>query len=230
MPSDQPHIGATATEPQDSMWAVARRSRPFLLLLALVVNLVVVPLMDAAALRLAIQAGIILAAASLAADTPAHRRVTAVLAVPALVLIVVGDLSKSRAIEWTAYFFLLGLYIQVIRLMLQRIFRATQVTLDEIGLAMCTYVLLGQLWVLFYVPVVSLDPEAIVFPGPLTDIGVRNALTYFSYVTLTTLGYGDIQPVSPLARGLAVVEALTGVLFLAVLISRLVGTYKTRRD
>ena len=54
-------------------------------------------------------------------------------------------------------------------------------------------------------------------------------MTYFSYVTLTTLGYGDIVPISPLARSLAVLEALTGVLFLAVLISRLVGSYRSER-
>ena len=228
MPADQPLAPGTAQEPHDSMWSIARRSRPFLLLLALVGNLVVVPLVDADWVRLAIQAGIILAAASLAADTPTHRRVTFALAIPALLLVVVGNQISGHTVEWAAFFFMLALYVHVIRLMLGRIFRASHVTLDEIGLALCTYVLLGQLWVLFYAPVVTLDPDAISFNGPLTEVGQRNALGYFSYVTLTTLGYGDIQPISPLARGLAVVEALTGVLFLAVLISRLVGTYRSR--
>jgi voltage-gated potassium channel len=222
--------GTEAVPGRDSIWAAFRRSRPFLLLLALVLNLVAAPLVEGPLLRLAIQAVIILAAASLAADTPAHRRVTAALALPGLTLDIVGNAMQNYTIEWISYFFILGLYVHVIRLMLQRIFRARHVTIDEIGLALCTYVLLGQLWVLFYGPLVALDPHSFSFGSELTPAGQRYALAYFSYVTLTTLGYGDIQPVSALARGLAVVEALTGVLFLAVLISRLVGSYRSQRD
>jgi voltage-gated potassium channel Kch len=48
---------------------------------------------------------------------------------------------------------------------------------------------------------------------------------YFSFITLTTVGYGDITPVSPIARMLAVMEAMTGTLFLGVLIARLVSLY-----
>ena len=49
------------------------------------------------------------------------------------------------------------------------------------------------------------------------------ALTYYSFVTLTTMGYGDIMPVHPLARALAVLEALTGQLYLTILLARLVS-------
>jgi voltage-gated potassium channel len=226
-PPTEPVREAQAPE---SMWTVARRSRPFLLLMALALNLVLVPVVGRPWLRLLIQAAIILAAASLAADTPAHRRVTALLAAPGLILIIIADLTGSRVVEWTAFLFLLGLFVHVIRLMLGQIFAARRVTIDEIGLALCTYVLLGQLWVLFYVPVVALQPDAFAFNTQTTTANLTQTLTYFSYVTLTTLGYGDIQPLSPLARGLAVVEALTGVLFLAVLISRLVGRYGSQRD
>ena len=50
-----------------------------------------------------------------------------------------------------------------------------------------------------------------------------NELIYFSFVTLTTVGYGDVQPVHPAARSLAVAEALVGQLYIAILISSLVG-------
>ena len=50
---------------------------------------------------------------------------------------------------------------------------------------------------------------------------------YFSFITLTTVGYGDIAPVAKVARMLAVMEAITGVLYMAVLISRLVGAYSS---
>ena len=56
------------------------------------------------------------------------------------------------------------------------------------------------------------------------------ASVYFSYVTLTTLGYGDITPVSSAARNLSVLEAITGQLYLAVLIARLIGLLRFRGD
>ncbi len=59
--------------------------------------------------------------------------------------------------------------------------------------------------------------------GPAETEGSIHELTYFSFVTLTTLGYGDVAPLSPAARSLAVLEALTGQLFLVILISRLVS-------
>jgi voltage-gated potassium channel Kch len=53
---------------------------------------------------------------------------------------------------------------------------------------------------------------------------------YFSVATLTTLGYGDIVPVTPLARILAVLEAATGVLYIAITVARLVAAYQTSND
>jgi Ion channel len=53
--------------------------------------------------------------------------------------------------------------------------------------------------------------------------GLHRAFLYFSYVTQTTMGYGDITPVTPLARSLATVQAIAGQLYLAVLVARLVA-------
>ena len=55
---------------------------------------------------------------------------------------------------------------------------------------------------------------------------IWSQLLYFSFTTLTTLGYGDISPLSPVARIWAVFEAICGTFFLAILISRLVSLYK----
>ena len=51
---------------------------------------------------------------------------------------------------------------------------------------------------------------------------------YFSFITLTTVGYGDITPIAPLARSLAILEALIGQFFVAVLVARLVGLLQTQ--
>ncbi len=65
------------------------------------------------------------------------------------------------------------------------------------------------------------------FTSPDGDLGFSNFI-YFSYVTLTTLGYGDILPVTQKARSMAILEAMTGVVFLGTMIARLVSLYTTR--
>jgi hypothetical protein len=54
-------------------------------------------------------------------------------------------------------------------------------------------------------------------------------LVYYSFVTLATLGYGDVLPTTQVARGLVIIEVLMGVLYMAILISRLVGTWKPNK-
>ena len=151
------------------------------------------------------------------------------LGIPSMILVIMVYVLHDHVLDWFTMAFLLALYLFIIRLMLIQSFNAKVITLNTIGLALCTYVLIGTVWVLFYTPVLALDPNA--FSQPITNEGEAfNTLNYFSYVTLTTLGYGDISPVSNIARNLAVLEALTGTLFLAVLISRLVGSYVSRKD
>jgi voltage-gated potassium channel Kch len=58
---------------------------------------------------------------------------------------------------------------------------------------------------------------------PAGELATVNDWLYYSYVTLTTVGYGDITPVRPIARTLAIAEALSGQLYLAVMIARLVA-------
>lgn len=99
--------------------------------------------------------------------------------------------------------------------------RAGPVTFHRIQGAVAAYLLLGLLWGHAYALVASLRPHA--FSGmPGAAEGAR-AFYYFSFVTLTTVGYGDILPVHPAARSLAMLEAVTGPLYLAILVARLVS-------
>jgi hypothetical protein len=80
-------------------------------------------------------------------------------------------------------------------------------------------VFLGAVWVV----VERMSPGSLLLGGqPMKAMALPDGI-YFSFVTLATLGYGDITPVSPIARGLAVFEAVFGQLYLAVLVARLVG-------
>lgn len=123
-----------------------------------------------------------------------------------------------QAAAWTAFYALLCF------LLLQWVFRGAQVTTEKISAAICVYVCGGLVWAGLYRLLLMWRPDAIRFPagGPTEE-----AVFYFSFTTLTTLGYGDIVPVHALARSLAYLEAIVGPLFVAVLIARLVALQVT---
>ncbi|HWT16117.1 MAG TPA: potassium channel family protein, partial [Patescibacteria group bacterium] len=102
------------------------------------------------------------------------------------------------------------------------------ITLDELFAIAGIYVLLGLLWASAYAIVIHYDPGAI-FINPTNDpdgiVGFGD-LVYYSLTTLTSTGYGEITPVSPAARALAMLQQIVGVLFVAILISRLTNLYR----
>jgi voltage-gated potassium channel len=111
------------------------------------------------------------------------------------------------------------------------ILRAPTVNFTVLCAAVSTYLLLGVLWTMAYVLVDTMRPHSFALGG---RAGIPFAMTpfdafYFSFVTLNTLGYGDIVPVSRAARMLAVMEATTGMLYIATLIARLVAIHSSSR-
>ncbi len=104
---------------------------------------------------------------------------------------------------------------------LAQTFRAGPVNVHRIQGAVAAYLMLGFSWALAYELVALLVSGA--FSGTGLGGAERPSFIYFSFVTLTTLGYGDITPVHPVARSLAVAEALTGQLYPAILLARLVS-------
>ncbi|NLX97188.1 MAG: two pore domain potassium channel family protein [Rhodopirellula sp.] len=94
--------------------------------------------------------------------------------------------------------------------------------------AVCGYLLLGIVWSLVYCALETASPDSFRVPQPMgSDVAAarpdRGALSYFSFITLATVGYGDVTPTTPLARSLAWLEAVTGQFYLAVLAAGLVG-------
>jgi len=96
--------------------------------------------------------------------------------------------------------------------------------------AICVYLMLGVIWALMYSLLEAVVPGS--FAGlteNTTDSGWDPDWVYFSFVTLTTLGYGDILPLSFSARSLAYFEAIVGQFYLAILVAGLVGAYLSER-
>ena len=111
------------------------------------------------------------------------------------------------------------------------ILRARQVDANVLCAGLSGYLLLGLLWVPAYLLVARLNPAAFVMTAG-TDTGAPMDgfhAFYFSFITLCTVGYGDVTPVSKVARMLAVVEAIAGLFYMAVLISRLVSVYSSNQ-
>jgi hypothetical protein len=99
--------------------------------------------------------------------------------------------------------------------------RATVVDAEHLYAALSAYLLAGVFFGLLYFVVEQLSPGTFTSP---THFSQTSAI-YFSFVTLATLGYGDIAPRGDIARGIAIIEGVGGQLFLAVLVARLVSLY-----
>jgi hypothetical protein len=154
------------------------------------------------------------------------------LALPAVVLWFVGIVVGSGGVEVICPLFLIAFLGYVTWVLLRAIFGSRHVTFNTVCASLCIYLLLGLVWALAYSVVDVLDPAAFTctvqagkHPPRLRVGGGDTAVLYFSFATLTTLGYGDIVPTSPISRMLASLEAVTGQLYLAVLVARLVGLH-----
>jgi hypothetical protein len=114
---------------------------------------------------------------------------------------------------------------------LRVVLRQREVTGETISLSISIYLLIGLDWSLFYIVLYYLQPHAFSFGSPSAAPTATEAfpiLVYFSLTTISTVGFGDITPVTLQARYAAVAEAITGQFYLAILVARLVGLYMSR--
>ena len=109
------------------------------------------------------------------------------------------------------------------------IFRSEEINREIIYAAILLYLLAALLWAFVYTFLELIDPASfnIDLSQPQDDLLV---FQYFSFVTLTTLGYGDITPVSEVAKAIAVLEAVVGQLYLVVAVAWLVGMYVSKKS
>lgn len=109
-------------------------------------------------------------------------------------------------------------------LVIRQVFREGPITIHRILGAVAVYLLLGVAWGFSYHLVAALVPGALTITStPTARLFTESEFLYFSFVTLTTVGFGDITAIHPVARSLVILEALTGQLFPAILIARLVS-------
>lgn len=108
---------------------------------------------------------------------------------------------------------------------LRFVITAPKVDSETIHAALSTYLLAGLFFGVLYSAIEFSSPGSFTGPDKFTESGA----TYYSFVTLATLGYGDFLPRSELARGVATLEVIVGQLYLAVMVARLIGAFEVTR-
>jgi len=104
--------------------------------------------------------------------------------------------------------------------------RAGEIDLNTIISSLAGYMLIGYIGGFVAIAISIGYPESFNIPGPvMTFEGI-----YYSFVTMTTLGYGDITPVGPQARSLSILLSITGPMYIAILIAKLVGKYSSQKS
>ena len=169
-----------------------------------------------------------LAGAFAATSSRVQGIVTAVLALIAIPAQLYWRTQQQEEVDATLIVFLLAtllLLANVALLFLRNLFRESdRVTADTIYSAVSVYLLMGMAWTLAFLLLEIATPGSFSFPEPLTDYDNSfDRLLGFSFTTLTTLGYGNIAPATSQADALANAEAVSGTLYLTVVIARLVG-------
>jgi hypothetical protein len=158
--------------------------------------------------------------------TVSHRGAAATLVAASVSMIAVATrgvrlLAPGDALRILDASLAIAALLVLTALVLVQVFRAGPITYHRIQGAIAAYLLLGVAWANAYELIEIARPGALHYPDGAGPSPIR--LVYFSFVTLTTVGYGDITPVHPVARTLAMSEALVGQLFPAILIARLVS-------
>ncbi len=180
---------------------------------------------------------LILASIYVAGSERKWLAIAVLLAIPTLVLS-----ALSSADEWppdTLTFIYLGFIVAFVIFatlaVIREVLLADRVTVHTISGAMVVYLLIGLAWALLYIIAEGRQPGSFSFTAVAiqengASVDLLANLTYFSLITLTSAGYGDIIPLSDSARTLATLEAVLGQIFLAVLVAWLVGKYLSHSE
>lgn len=137
-------------------------------------------------------------------------------------VLLLGHLCEVLFLFWSA------------ALIVKSLFNNRSITFDSIFGAVCGYLFLGLGWAVVYSMIERFQPGSFQLSPSLADDGdpprpLPHVLTYYSFVTLTTVGYGDISPISAATRTFSWMEAITGQFYLAVIVAGLVSMLATKK-
>lgn len=202
--------------------------RNLVLLTLLVFSIGIVPLMSRWEwLQGASFALVLLSCMRAVSVTPRAARIAWALGIIPFVLVLV-PVGSDHPVMYVGRILLLAFFVYTVAVLLRQLMTARQVEPGTLLAAASTYLLLGVVWSIVFGFIEAFDPGSFSFPDH--DAGGYSSLLYFSFVTLVSLGYGEITPVTEAARSMAILEAIAGALFLTMLVARLVGLYTARQS
>ena len=147
-----------------------------------------------------------------------------------LLVIAGGAVLDKAGFSYVHLFLLLCFFIWMTWLVARQVLFTGGITSNDIVGAICIYMMLGLIWAVLYLFLAEAVPGSFNGLSQSPWIENFNIAIYFSFVTITTLGYGDISPVLPLARFLVLMEAITGVFYMAILVASLIGVRLSGQD
>jgi hypothetical protein len=173
---------------------------------------------------------IIFAATIYAASQKRYHLIIAVIfLIPTLFAVWTEDIPANNTVLTIGYICGVIVFAFAVISILIYVFQEQVVTRQTISAAVSVYLLLALMWTFIYRLIENLYPASFaVAQSKLLD--AENIYLYFSLVTLTTLGYGDITPIRGQAVSLAVLEAITGQIYLVVVVAWFVGMYVSRKS
>ena len=147
-----------------------------------------------------------------------------IIAAPFVILDGLSVFFRNPYLMIAAICFATILYLYIIVLMVINLLSYRVITADLIFCAIATYFLIGVMWSGVYIILEGISP------GSFAGLSKNGDLVYFSFVTLTTVGFGDILPQSILAKRLVIFEGALGGIYLAVIIAMIVGRYMSMEE
>lgn len=147
------------------------------------------------------------------------------LAIVGVILNMLAMQLNSTGLQYSSLVLLIGFLLVTISFTLRQVVFGTELNTNRLVGAMCVFLLLGLIWALAYSFLELAVPSSFAGVTAVHGRGWDSGWLYFSFVTLTTLGYGDITPVSATARSLAYLQAVVGQFYVAVLVAGLVSAY-----
>ena len=148
--------------------------------------------------------------------------------IASLIIILINILFFDNNQSVSQYFLKILIVSITIVELFREIFKTKIIDSHIISSAISIYVLVGIFWYLLFMFLLMIDPDSFDIRNFNPEM-VSIDMIYFSFTTLTTLGYGDITPVSYTAKMWSITEAMMGVMFLAVMISRVVSLFGSKK-
>ena len=171
----------------------------------------------------------LIALISLQSDGPWFKRLLTFVGV-ILVVVIARNAAGIYQLDYLYLFLLLVFFTMAAWQVGKQVLLTGSVDINKIIGSIALYMLLGMIWAVLYTMLLEIYPGALKGIDTLPWPENLSRTAYFSFVTLTTLGYGDISPATPMAEVLVYLEAITGVFYMAIVVASLISAVRQQKS